>query len=304
LVVSETMIDHGPEWRSFNSSEKNDKSRTGSPMTELLHDKGLSTNIDWKNRDSSGRVLSPDKRAQMQRLRKWDFRSKHDSKSSNIAYANGEIQRMGASLGAPKSAQETAASLYRQAQENELIPGRSIEAIAGACLYISLRTIGKSRSLDELSSVGRVERKELQRAYSYLSREFELELEPADPTEYIPRISTQLPVNSETEQLAISLLSNVTETHHVSGNDPTVLAASAIYAASIVNGKLLTQVSVREAADVTEVSIRNNYQMFLKQADDIEITEDELDNAETPMQVAQCLTENPEYANHHLNNST
>ncbi len=45
LVLDEQRIDRGPEWRAFDSAEKAAKSRVGAPTTQLMHDKGLSTNI-------------------------------------------------------------------------------------------------------------------------------------------------------------------------------------------------------------------------------------------------------------------
>ncbi|MFW6321558.1 MAG: TFIIB-type zinc ribbon-containing protein, partial [Halohasta sp.] len=45
LVITEDSVDRGPEWRAFDSAEKDQKSRVGAPTTNTMHDKGLSTNI-------------------------------------------------------------------------------------------------------------------------------------------------------------------------------------------------------------------------------------------------------------------
>ncbi|MDZ5811684.1 TFIIB-type zinc ribbon-containing protein, partial [Halorubrum sp. AD140] len=45
LVVEQDSVDRGPEWRAFDSSERDSKSRVGAPTTNMMHDKGLSTNI-------------------------------------------------------------------------------------------------------------------------------------------------------------------------------------------------------------------------------------------------------------------
>ncbi len=74
LVLDETNIDRGPEWRAFNHSERQSKSRVGAPTTQTMHDKGLTTQIDWKDKDAYGRSLSSEKRSQMHRLRKWQER--------------------------------------------------------------------------------------------------------------------------------------------------------------------------------------------------------------------------------------
>ena len=72
LVVDEDEIDHGPEWRAFNPSEKDEKSRVGAPTTNMMHDKGLSTNIGWQDKDAYGNSLSSNQRQKMQRLRTWN----------------------------------------------------------------------------------------------------------------------------------------------------------------------------------------------------------------------------------------
>ncbi|SFJ65428.1 TFIIB-type zinc ribbon-containing protein, partial [Natronobacterium gregoryi] len=38
LVVEEDEIDRGPEWRAFDSAEKDEKSRVGAPTTNMMHD--------------------------------------------------------------------------------------------------------------------------------------------------------------------------------------------------------------------------------------------------------------------------
>ena len=70
LVITEDSVDRGPEWRAFDSAEKDQKSRVGAPTTNTMHDKGLSTNIDWRNKDAYGRSLGARQRQKMQRLRK------------------------------------------------------------------------------------------------------------------------------------------------------------------------------------------------------------------------------------------
>ena len=39
LIVEESNIDRGPEWRAFNHSERQSKSRVGAPTTQTMHDR-------------------------------------------------------------------------------------------------------------------------------------------------------------------------------------------------------------------------------------------------------------------------
>jgi len=58
LVVDAEFVDEGPEWRAFDHDQRMKRSRVGAPMTYTIHDKGLSTMIDWRNRDSYGKSIS------------------------------------------------------------------------------------------------------------------------------------------------------------------------------------------------------------------------------------------------------
>ncbi|MFT4923749.1 MAG: transcription initiation factor TFIIB, partial [Haloarculaceae archaeon] len=92
LVVDEDEIDPGPEWRAFDAKEKDQKSRVGAPTTNMMHDKGLSTNIGWQDKDAYGNALSSRQREKMQRLRTWNERFRtRDSKERNLKQALGEI---------------------------------------------------------------------------------------------------------------------------------------------------------------------------------------------------------------------
>ncbi|MHA1713637.1 MAG: TFIIB-type zinc ribbon-containing protein, partial [Candidatus Ranarchaeia archaeon] len=118
LVVSEHIIDAGPEWRAFDTSERNKRSRVGSPTTLTIHDKGLSTMIDWRDKDAFGKKLTPKRRAQIYRLRKWQVRTRvHSSLDRNLAFAMSELDRLVSQLGIPIGVKETSAVLYRKTVE-------------------------------------------------------------------------------------------------------------------------------------------------------------------------------------------
>ena len=76
LVLEDKVIDQGAEWRVFSPEQGDQRARTGAPMTVMLHDKGLSTDIDWQNKDYSGKSISSRYRSQFYRMRKWQKRSR------------------------------------------------------------------------------------------------------------------------------------------------------------------------------------------------------------------------------------
>ena len=268
LVVEEDEIDPGPEWRAFDSKEKDQKSRVGAPTTNMMHDKGLSTNIGWQDKDAYGNSLSSRQRQKMQRLRTWNERFRtRDSKERNLKQALGEIDRMASALGLPETVRETASVIYRRALSEDLLPGRSIEGVATAALYAAARQAGTPRSLDEIEVVSRVDKMELTRTYRYIVRELKLEIQPADPEQYVPRFASDLDLSDESERRARELLRNAKESGIHSGKSPVGLAAAAVYAAALLTNEKVTQSQVSEVANISEVTIRNRYKELLDAED-------------------------------------
>ena len=271
LVVDEDLVDRGPEWRSFDGGEDDNRSRVGAPTTTLMHDKGLSSVIGWQDKDAYGNSLSSRQRQKMQRLRTWNERFRtRNSKERNLKQALGEIERMSSALGLPKEVRETASVIYRRALNEDLLPGRSIEGVATAALYAAARQMQTPRSIDEVATVSRIDDMEFKRTYRYIVRELSLEVAPADPASYVPRFASELDLSDEVERQARDLLNTAAEKGVTSGKSPVGLAAAAIYAASLLTNQKVTQSEVSGVTDVSEVTIRNRYQELLEAAETLD----------------------------------
>ena len=265
LVVDDQQIDHGPEWRAFDATQKDEKSRVGAPTTKMMHDDGLSTNIGWQNKDAYGNALSSRKRKKFHRLRTWNERLRtRDSKERNLKQALGEIDRMASALGIDKSTREFASVIYRRALDENLLPGRSIEGVATAALYAATRLNGVARPVSEIAVVSRVEELEIQRAYRYIVRKLNLRIPPTDPIEYVGRVTSELDCSDEIERLSRELIETATEQGVHSGKHPVGFAASAVYAAGKLCNAGITQGDVSDVADVSKVTIRNRYREILE----------------------------------------
>ncbi|WP_273838620.1 transcription initiation factor IIB [Halococcus sp. PRR34] len=261
LILEDDNIDRGPEWRAFNHAERQSKSRVGAPTTQTMHDKGLTTQIGWQDKDAYGRSLSSEKRTQMNRLRKWQERVRtKDAGERNLQFALSETDRMASALGVPRSVREVASVIYRRALSEDLIRGRSIEAVATGALYAACRKEGIPRSLEEVTHVARVEQKEIGRTYRYIARELELGMRPVDPQKYVPRFCSSLGLSEEVQSKAKEVIEASAAEGLLSGKSPTGYAAAAIYAASLLCNEKKTQREVADVAQVTTVTIRNRYQ--------------------------------------------
>jgi len=268
LVLDEDIIDHGPEWRAFDSEQREKRARTGAPMSYTIHDKGLSTVIGWKNRDSYGKSIPTRNRAQIFRLRKWARRIRiSNATERSLAIAFSELDRMASGMGLPRSVRETAAMIYRKAALKKLVRGRSIEGVITAALYAACRQCHVPRTLDEISNIAHISRKEIGRTYRYVSRELGLKLLPTSPEDYISRFCSELKLSGDVRAKTLEILQEAAHRELTSGRGPTGMAAASLYIASVLCGERRTQREVAEVAGVTEVTIRNRYKEIAEKLD-------------------------------------
>jgi transcription initiation factor TFIIB len=268
LVLDEDIIDQGPEWRAFDSEQSQKRARTGSPMTYTIHDKGLSTVIGWKNRDSYGKSIPTKNRAQLFRLRKWARRIRiSNATERSLATAFSELDRMASGMGLPRSVRETAAMIYRKAALKKLVRGRSIEGVVTAAMYAACRQCHVPRTLDEISNIAHISRKEIGRTYRYVSLELGLKLLPTSPEDYISRFCSELKLSGDVRAKTVEILRDAADRELTSGRGPPGIAAASLYIASVLCGERRTQREIAEVAGVTEVTIRNRYKEIAEKLD-------------------------------------
>ncbi len=268
LVVDDNFIDQGPEWRAFDAEQNEKRSRGGAPMTVMVHDKGLSTDIGWGNRDTHGNTVPTRNRAQLFRMRKWQNRTRASTSADrNLAMALKELNRLASKIGLHRRVREDAAMLYRRAVNQNLVRGRSVEGVAAAALYGACRRCEVPRTLNEITAASRANKKEVGRTYRYISRELKLNLQPASPVVYINRFCRELELSGQVENAAIRILNQAVEAELTSGRGPTGVAAASIYVASVLYNSRKTQKCIAETVGVTEVTIRNRYKELAENLD-------------------------------------
>ena len=265
FVIAAKIADRGPEWRAFDDEQRAKRTRVGAPLTYTIHDKGLSTMIDWHDRDIYGKSLSPGQKAQVYRLRKWQRRIRvSDATERNLAFALSEITKIANNLNLPKNILETASVVYRKAVKERLIRGRSIQGVTAAAIYLACRQCRLARTLEEIAQASSVNKKEVGRSYRFLIRELDYFVPPLKPSQYIAKFSNQLTMQGKVEEIAHKILAVAKELKLTSGRGPTGIAAAASYIASVLTGERKTQREIAEIAQVTEVTIRNRYKELVE----------------------------------------
>jgi transcription initiation factor TFIIB len=259
-VISTSLFDQGPEWRAFDEEQREKRTRVGAPLTWTIHDKGLSTVIDWHDSDIYGRKLKPDEKAHIYRLRKWHRRSKVSGATErNLAFALSELTKVAYKLNLPKNVLETSSVIYRQIVRKRLIRGRSIQGVAAASIYMACRQCNVIRTLEDVAKASNISKKEGGRNYRFLLRRLDTKVTPVNPHNYVSKFVNQLSLSGGTESLAIDILAIASKLKLTSGRGPAGIAAAATYIASLLTDERRTQGEIAKGANVTEVTIRNRY---------------------------------------------
>ncbi|MBS3069983.1 transcription initiation factor IIB [Candidatus Micrarchaeota archaeon] len=260
LVIEENMVQEGPEWRAFDAEQRASRARAGAPLKYMNPNRGLVTEIDQYNRDTRGGKIAPAQQAQLYRMRKWHKRASiSNSIERNLAIALTELNRVASHLGLPEIIRESSALLYRKCVEKGLIRGRQIESVVSAVIYAICRKYGIPRTLDEISAVAEIPKKEIGRTYRLITQELGLKIPLTNPQFYITRFVTALKLSGATQKKSQEILEQAMQKGLISGRGPMGVAAAAVYIASVLTGERRTQKEVADVAGVTEVTIRNRY---------------------------------------------
>ena len=262
FIIEESMIDLGQEWREFDSSQGSLK-RTGSPITLIKHDKGLSTSV---GKTSDIYNLESGKRRKFTRLQKWQGRIS-TAIERNLKFALQELRRISSILDLTKTVEENAASIYRKAAIRGLVRGRSMESVVAGALYAACKKFNIPRTLDEIAEAFPLDRKEVGKTYRFICRQLRIKILPTDPYDYVSRFSSELKLSPKTQEKAMEIIRKAKAKEITSGKGPTGIAAAALYVAALLSGEKRTQREVADVAGVTEVTIRNRYKELLEKLD-------------------------------------
>lgn len=289
LVLAEDRIDPGPEWRAFTENERNNVKRTGSPVTNTMHDRGMST----KPVDFSGCF---EHNVDERRRSRVDSFIKTDDDKQALRTTLGEVQRIISALGLHREDNEHAADIVWSCWEQGL-QGTSCEAIAAAAVRATVRMKKIPITMDEVVEVMRTpqidnpdskqpkKRQRLNTAYSNRicshKEGLGLEIPPPDPQTFVSRFRSDLQeemkwvsredyaqLEQGTRQLIEQMKSRV---NGHTGRSPADVVAGSIYVSARFEDIYLTQKNVERCSSIPNVScsgtIRQYEKMFNQEFD-------------------------------------
>ena len=259
LIVDEYRIDHSATKRSF-PGDRGKRTRTGAPNTPARHDRGVSSEIGWKV-DANKNRLSSRKRRQLHRLRREHRRARFRSKRErNLAQGCGEIARLVGALDLTRPRREEASVLFRRAQADDLLVGRSIESIAAGSVYAACRCSGELVTSEWVGAVSQCSESKVVHAYGILNTELGLKATLRRPQTFVSNCASACgDVPDAVVHRAIELAGIAEQSGVANGRHPAGVAAACLYLAGRERDAALTQQDVATCADVSPVTLRKRY---------------------------------------------
>ena len=263
MVLSDMIFQDGKDDNMFSADIF--ASHGGNRSSLRLYDMGLATIVGKFNYDSAGRPINYKMKQTLKRMRLWDARSKTKTTSErNLRYALTEMEKLKEKLSLTDAILERSSYLYRKAAKAQLIRGRSIKGVVGACVYIACREMDATRTIMTISNNLQENRKSIAKNYRMLFQNLQLTVPIPDPLKCIVKIANYLEISEKVKREAIHIFDTIKEQGLISGKKPDVVAATIIYMAVIKTRENLSQQKISEISGVTTVSIRNRYHEYSK----------------------------------------
>lgn len=183
-----------------------------------------------------------------------------EARRRNLKRALTEFDRLSDELDIPRDVRNDATSIYRKIRQEGKLPGRSVEEVVAATLYLMCRDHDIPKTPRDFSSYSEYDRQKILRTASFIEEVTDVSISLTEPHIYVDRIGEDLNLSQKTTKQAKELLDTADDKGVLSGVSPTGGAAGAIYAAGKMTGEKPTQKEISNVIDVSNLTIRNRYQ--------------------------------------------
>jgi len=230
LVVAESAVDMGPEWRSFDKVKR--------VRTDPLK---LVVKTDMAVKAEHG--------VQWRRLAKFHRETLHGYER-RLAKIGGEIRRIRECAGLPQHVMEEAEALVKR--YFDLVAGFPPEVAAVAVLWTAAKAAGAPRPLEDFLKCSKADERRVRKAAWRLKEAVKQSRRPSIE-DYVKALAARVNLPAPVVKAAVDILER--NRRVLAGKNPWVSAAAALWLASFKKLGLLK--ALAEAAGTTTASIRN-----------------------------------------------
>jgi len=231
LVVAESTVDVGPEWRVFDEREKR---RVRAAPLKLV----IKTDM----------AVKPEHGVQWRRLAKFHRDTLHGYER-RLVKIGAELKRVRECVGLPQRVAEEAESLVKR--YFDLVAGFPPEVVAVAVLWTAAKAAGVPRPLEDFLKCSKASERRVRKAAWKLKEAMRQSRRPSIE-DYVKALAARVNLPASIVKAAVELLER--NRRVLFGKNPWVSAAAALWLASFKKLGLLTRLA--EAAGTTTASIR------------------------------------------------
>jgi transcription initiation factor TFIIB len=229
LVVAESAVDTGPEWRVFNKVKR---VRTA-PLKLVV---------------KTDMVVKAEHGVRWRRLARFHRDTLHGYER-RLVKIGGELKRVKECAGLPQHVAEEAEALVKK--YFEVVAGFPPEVVAVAVLWTAAKAAGVPRPLEDFLKCSKASERRVRRVAWRLKEEMKLGGKPSIE-DYVGTLAARVNLPAPVVKAAVELLEK--NRRLLFGKNPWVSAAAALWLASLKKLGLLK--ALAEAAGTTTASIR------------------------------------------------
>ncbi len=233
LVVSESAVDLGPEWRAYDERDKERRERAA-PLKLVV---------------KTDMAVTPRHGTQWRMLARFHKETLHHPEWK-LTEVDAEIRRVRECAGLPQSVVEEAEALLKK--HLRVVKGYSPDVAAVALLWSVTKAAGAPRPLDDFLRCSRADKGKVRKAAWRLKEAIRLGRR-LSVEDYVKTLAARVNLPATTAKAALDILER--NRRVLAGKNPWVWAAAALWLASLRRFGLLKELA--EAAGSTPSGVRD-----------------------------------------------
>jgi len=259
LVLGDRIVDTRSEWRTFANDEGDDPSRVGAAADPLMDGlEQLDTSISFKD---GGSGLSRE-------LQRTMAKGSTARAERSLLTAFRDISTMCDQISLPKAIADIAKQLYKRADQEKILRGKTVDAAVACCIFIACRQARVPRTFKEICQLTNVPKKTIGQCYKLLESHLNLNAANSSaapvegPQALLGRYVNHLDLPVYVERAAVDLVIQSREHGVADGRSPISIAGAAIYFVSHLYGQPKSAKEIAVVAGVSESTIKLVYKLM------------------------------------------
>jgi len=201
----------------------------------------------------------------------------------NLLTAFRDISNMCDQFSLPKTISDIAKQLYKRAEEEKLLRGKSLNAVLAACIFIACRQAHVPRTFKEICHLTRVPKKTIGQCYKAMEQAFNLSQKVEDkgatksslvtpgtePESLLARYCNHLDLPPNFQRVCADIIGLAREYGIAAGRSPVSIAGGAIYFVCHLLGHPKPSKDISGVAGTSEGTIKLVYRLYYQERERI-----------------------------------